>query len=428
MTMTSDARPDTGGAQEGVRDDFPILATRIDGAPLVYFDNAATAQKPRAVLDAVVDYYTTTNSNVGRGYHRLGLASTERFEQARETVRAFIGAASADEVVFTSGTTHSLNIVADVLGRGLVGPGDEVVVTALEHNSNLLPWRRLCESTGATLRVVPVGGHGHVELSDFTAALGPRTRIAAVAHVSNVLGTVNPVRDMAAAAHRHGAVVVVDGAQAVAHRPVDVTDLDADFYCFSAHKAYGPMGVGVLYGRRDLLAGLPPHHVGGGTVKAVSLSEPVTYVPAPARFEAGTPDVAGAVGLAAATRYLGKLGWDAIRAHDQRLVRAAVEMLAGIDRVRVVGDPARDPAGIVSVVVDGIHPYDVGGHLDRSGIAVRCGVHCASAFLDSLGLLGTVRISFGVYNTVAEVERLCAELKSVAPGVWTEDHPTTRFL
>jgi cysteine desulfurase/selenocysteine lyase len=428
MTTTSDTRPDTDGAQEGVRDDFPILATSFDGAPLAYFDNAATAQKPRAVLDAVVGYYTTTNSNVGRGYHRLGLASTERFEQARETVRAFIGARSSDEVVFTSGTTHSVNLIAEVLGRDRVGPGDEVVVTEMEHNSNLLPWRRLCETSGATLRVVPVGPDGRVEAADFEAALSPRTRIAAFAHVSNVLGTVNPVREMAAAAHRQHAVVVVDGAQAIPHRPVDVADLGADFYCFSAHKAYGPMGVGVLYGRRDLLAGLEPYEVGGGTVKGVSLTEPVAYVPAPARLEAGTPDVAGVVGLAAATEYLSAIGWDAIRAHDARLVNATLEMLSGVDRVRVVGDPGRDPAGIVSIVVDGIHPYDVGGHLDRSGIAVRCGVHCASAFLDSMGLLGTVRISFGVYNTVAEVERLCTELKTVKPGVWTEDHPTTRFL
>ncbi|MEU4620111.1 cysteine desulfurase [Actinoplanes sp. NPDC023801] len=428
MTTTSDARPDTGGAQKGVRGDFPILSTGFDGVPLVYFDNAATAHKPRAVLDAVTDYYSTTNSNVGRGYHRLGLASTERLEQARETVRAFIGAGSAEEVVFTSGTTAAINLVAETFGRDRVGPGDEVVVTEMEHNSNLLPWRRLCESSGATLRVVPVGPAGHVELTDFVAALGPRTRITAFAHVSNVLGTVNPVREMAAAAHQRQAVVVVDGAQAVPHRPVDVTDLGADFYCFSAHKLYGPMGVGVLYGRRELLAGMRPYQVGGGTVKGVSLTEPVSYLPAPARFEAGTPDVAGVIGLAAAVGYLGGIGWDAVRAHDARLVHAATEMLAAVDRVRVVGDPARDPAGIVSVVVDGIHPYDVGGHLDRNGIAVRCGVHCASAFLDSMGLLGTVRISFGVYNTLAEVERLCAELKAVEPGVWTEQHPTTRFL
>ncbi|MEU2613204.1 cysteine desulfurase [Micromonospora sp. NPDC007271] len=428
MTMTPDTRLDSSGACEGVRDDFPIMRTRFGDLPLVYFDNAATAQKPRAVLDAVTDFYSTTNSNVGRGYHRLGLAATERLEQAREMVRAFIGARSVQEVIFTSGTTHSVNLVADAIGRSVLGRGDEVVVTEMEHNSNLLPWRALCERTGARLIVVPVGPHGSVELADFAAALGPRTKIAAFAHVSNVLGTVNPVREMAAQARRHGALVLVDGAQAAPHRPVDVTELGVDFYCFSAHKAYGPMGIGVLYGRQDVLAELPPYQVGGGTVKGVALNEPVAYLPAPARFEAGTPDVAGAIGLAAAITYLDDLGWDAIQAHDARLVHTALELLSTLERVRVVGDPARDPAGIVSIDVAGIHPYDVGGHLDGNGIAVRCGVHCASAFLDSLGLLGTVRISFAVYNTVAEIERLCQCLETVKPGMWTREHPTVRFL
>jgi selenocysteine lyase/cysteine desulfurase len=298
----------------------------------------------------------------------------------------------------------------------------------MEHNSNLLPWRRLCEAVGAEVVVVPATAAGHVDEDEFEAALDDRVKVAAISHVSNVLGTVNPVREMAAAAHAYGVVVVVDGAQAVPHRAVDVRDLDVDFYCFSGHKVYGPMGIGVLYGRHDLLSALPPYQVGGGTVKGVSFDTPVEYVAVPARLEAGTPHVAGAVGLAAAFRFVNDLGWDAVRSHDEQLVRATVEGVAELDHVHVIGDPARRPAGIVSIAVEGIHPYDVGGHLDSLGIAVRCGVHCASTFLDSLGLVGTVRLSFGVYNTESEIERVLHALEAVQPGVWTAEHPTTRFL
>jgi cysteine desulfurase/selenocysteine lyase len=331
-------------------------------------------------------------------------------------------------VVFTRSTTDALNLLVDTLGRRIVRRGDRVVVTDMEHNSNLLPWRRLCETVGAELVVVPVSTAGSVEIEAFEAALDARVRVAALSHVSNVLGTANPVREMAAAAHAHGAVVVVDGAQAVPHQPVDVRDLDVDFYCFSGHKVYGPMGIGVLYGRHELLASLPPYQVGGGTVKGVSFAAPVEYVPVPARLEAGTPHVAGAVGLAAALRYVDGLGWDAVARHDEHLVRTAVEGIGDLDHVQVIGDPARRPAGIVSLAVDGIHPYDVGGHLDSLGIAVRCGVHCASSFVDTLGLVGTVRLSFAVYNTEAEVERVLDALETVRPGVWTTEHPTTRFL
>lgn len=402
-----------------VRDDFPLL--RGDQAP-VYLDNAATTQKPQAVLDAVVDYYRTANSNVGRGHHRLALAATDRYEGARAAVARFLGAAHPDEIVFTANTTDATNLVADVVGRRVVGRGDQVVVTGMEHNSNLLPWRRLCDEVGAELVVTPAGP------AAFAALMGPRVRIVAAAHVSNVLGTVNPVRELAAQAHRHGALVLVDGAQAVPHLPVDVRELDADFYCFSGHKVYGPMGVGVLYGKRELLAELPPYRVGGGTVKGVRHDEPVRYVPAPARFEAGTPNVAGAVGLAAGLEYLLGLGWPAVRAHDETLVAAVLDAVADLDDVDVVGDPGATPCGIVSLSVRGIHPYDVGGHLDAHGIAVRCGVHCASTFLDSLGLLGTVRLSFAVYNTPAEIEYLRSVLKTVQPGTWTAEHPTDRFL
>ncbi|WP_447002686.1 aminotransferase class V-fold PLP-dependent enzyme [Saccharothrix isguenensis] len=408
-----------------LRDDFPLL--RGEDAP-VYLDNAATTQKPQVVLDAIMDYYRTANSNVGRGHHRLALAATDRYEGARAVVQHAIGAREPEEVVFTANATDATNLVADVVGRRVVGRGDQVVVSGMEHNSNLLPWRRLCDEVGAELVVVPVGPGGRIERSEFAAAMGPRVRIAAVSHVSNVLGTVNPVRELAAEAHRHGAIVLVDGAQAVAHLPVDVRDLDADFYCFSGHKAYGPMGVGVLYGKRELLDDMAPFRVGGGTVKGVSHTEPVRYVPGPARFEAGTPDVAGAIGLAAGLEYLLGLGWPAIRAHDEGLVAATLEAVADLDHVDVVGDPGATPCGIVSLSVRGIHPYDVGGHLDAHGIAVRCGVHCASTFLDSLGLVGTVRLSFAVYNTPEEIELVRSALKTVEPGPWTADHPTERFL
>ncbi|MFD9737215.1 aminotransferase class V-fold PLP-dependent enzyme [Umezawaea sp. NPDC059074] len=407
-----------------VRADFPILATR----PGAYLDNAATTHKPRAVLDALVEYYTTANSNVGRGYHELGRLSTDVYERARQDMRLALGAAQPEEVVFTTGTTDAVNAVVDGLGRRLLGPGRAVLVSGMEHNSNLLPWRRLAEETGGELLTAPVDRHGRVDLDAFTALLGPKVGLVAVSHVSNVLGTVNPVADLVAAAHRHGALVLVDGAQAVPHRPVDVRELDADFYCFSAHKVYGPMGTGVLYGKRELLDDLRPPRVGGGTVKGVSAVDPVRYVPVPQRLEAGTPNVAGAVGLAAALRYLDGLGRDAVRAHDEHLVRYAVRELGELPGVRVIGAPQETPSGIVSIVVDGVHPYDVGGHLDQHGIAVRSGVHCASTFLDALGLLGTVRLSFAVYNTESDVDAVVDALATVRPGVWTNEHPTTRFL
>ncbi len=415
------------GLPASVRDDFPFFRSSA-GAGLAYLDNAATTHKPQTVLDALVGYYAATNSNIGRGVYRLSMESTEAYEEARAVVQRAIGAARPEEVVFTRSTTDAVNLLTETLGRRLVGPGDQVVVTDMEHNSNLLPWRRLCEAVGAELVVVPVTGAGHVDAADFAAALGPRVTLAAISHVSNVLGTVNPVEAMVAAAHRSGVVVVVDGAQAVPHWPTDVQSLGADFYCFSGHKVYGPMGIGVLYGRHDVLSTLPPYQVGGGTVKGVWFDEPVDYVPVPARLEAGTPHVAGAVALAAAFDYLAGLGWEAIRAHDELLVGATLEAVADLERVQVIGDPGRHPSGIVSLAVDGIHPYDVGGHLDASGIAVRCGVHCASTFVDTLGLVGTVRLSFGIYNTTAEVERVRDALAVVEPGYWTFEQPATRFL
>jgi len=417
-------------APVSIRAEFPILGEMVGGHPLTYLDNAATTQKPRAVLRALMEYYTTANSNIGRGYYDLSRQATDCYESAREAVRRWLNARTADEIVFTRGTTDGMNLLAEVLGRRKVGVTDTVVITGMEHNSNFLPWRRLCERVGADLVVVATDDNGQVHLSDFVAALDnhPRTQIAAIGHVSNVLGSVAPVAEMVAEAHRRNVLTVVDGAQAAPHRPIDVQELDADFYCFSGHKVYGPMGIGVLYGKREYLHELPPYQVGGGTVKGVSYTERVAYVPVPARLEAGTPDVAGAVGLAAALAYVSSLGWDLVRRQDELLVRTAVEALREVPRVRVIGDPAGDPNGIVSFVVDGVHPYDVGGHLDRRGIAVRSGVHCASTFLDHLGLVGTVRMSFAVYNTVEEIERVRDALRTVAPGEWTRERPTTRFV
>lgn len=410
-------------APASVRDDFPIL----DDA-LAYLDNAATTQKPWPVLHSLIDYYSTSNSNIGRGYYDLSRQATERYEAARAVVRRWLNAGHDDEIVFTRGTTDGMNLLADTLGQRLVGASDQVLITGMEHNSNFLPWRRLCERAGAELVVVPTDAQGRVAPGDVTAALGPRVRLVAVTHASNVVGTVAPVAEITAAAHQLGTPVVVDGAQAVPHRPVDVQDLGADFYCFSGHKVYGPTGSGALYGRRELLHDLPPYQVGGGTVKGVTYADPVSYVPVPARLEAGTPDVAAAVGLAAALTYVTTLGWELMRTHDELLVRTAVEALRDVPRVRVVGDPESDPNGIVSFVVDGVHPYDVGGHLNRHGVAVRSGVHCASTFLDRLELVGTVRLSFAVYNTVEEIERVQAALRTVGPGEWTRDRPTTRFV
>lgn len=409
---------------ESIREEFPLVTAA--GAP-IYLDNAATAHKPRAVLQAMTDFYLTANSNVGRGYHDLAFAADECYRKARQTVAEFIGA-DPDSVVFTPGTTAGINAVADHFVAPVLGEGDQVVITGMEHNSNLLPWRRLCEKRGADLVVVHTRADGSISLEAFREAVADdRVRFAALAHVSNVLGTLNPAGAMVAAAHEYGVPVLVDGAQAVPHQPVNVSDLGADFYAFSAHKAYGPQGIGVLYVRPELIADLSPFHVGGGTVKSVSFDEPVSYVPAPARLEGGTPNVAGAVGLAAACDFLTDVGMDRVAQHGAHLGRLAASMLNDHGPVQVVGGTDAGAQGIVSFAVEGVHPYDVGSHLNKAGIAMRCGVHCANTFLDELGLLGTVRLSFGAYNTEHEVTSVAAAVGSVAPGEWTRERPEVRF-
>ncbi len=401
-----------------VRGDFPILSRQVHGRPLVYLDNAASTQKPRAVAAAIVDCYEGWYANVERGVHTLSQLATAAREQARETVRRFLNAPSADEIVFVRGTTEAINLVAATWGHGSISPGsispgnigagDEILITGLEHHSNLVPWQRLCEERGALLRVAPLDDRGEVRLDEFERLLSPRTRIAAFAHVSNALGTINPVREMAAMAHRAGAVVLVDGAQAVPHLTVDVQALGCDFYAFSGHKVYGPSGIGALWGRAELLAAMPPWQSGGGMVHSVTF-ERTTWAPPPHRFEAGTPFIEGAAGLAAALDYLTALGLPAVAAWEGELLALATERLAEIPRLRIVGT-ARAKAAVLSFTMEGIHPHDLGTILDREGVAIRAGHHCAQPVMARFGVPATARASFALYNTPEEVEALAAAL------------------
>ena len=391
-----------------VRADFPILAREIHGHPLVYLDNAASTQKPRVVAETIADCYAGWYANVERGVHTLSQLATARRERARETVARFLNAPSAEEVVLTRGTTEGINLVAEAWGRRHVGPGDEVLITGLEHHSNLVPWQRLCEERGAALRVAPIDDAGEVRLDEFASLLSPRTRIAAFAHVSNALGTVNPVREMAAMAHRAGALALVDGAQAVPHLTVDVRDLGCDFYAFSGHKVYGPSGIGALWGRAEILAAMPPWQSGGGMVQTVRF-EKTTYAPPPHRFEAGTPFIEGAAGLAAALDYLSALGLPAVGAWEGELLAFATGRLAEVPGLRIVGT-ARRKAAVLSFTLDGIHPHDLGTILDHQGIAIRAGHHCAQPVMERFGVPATARASFGLYNTLEEVEALATAL------------------
>ncbi|HEX9945069.1 MAG TPA: cysteine desulfurase [Thermoanaerobaculia bacterium] len=406
---TRDARPIAPAYDLArVRADFPILGTKVHGRPLVYLDNAASTQKPRAVLDAIAACYGGYYANVERGVHTLSQRSTEARERARETVRRFLNAPSAREVVFLRGATEAINLVAASWGRRNVGPGDEVLITGLEHHSNIVPWVMLCEEQGARLRVAPLDDRGEVRLDGFASLLSPRTRIAAFAHVSNALGTLNPVGEMAAMAHRAGAAVLVDGAQSAPHLPVDVQALGCDFYAFSGHKVYGPSGIGVLWGREELLAGMPPWQGGGGMIRTVAFDE-VTYAPPPHRFEAGTPFIEGAIGLGAALEYVDSLGLDAVSAWEGELLALATERLAEVPGLRIVGT-AREKAAVLSFAMEGIHPHDVGTVLDREGIAVRAGHHCAQPVMERFRVPATTRASFALYNTPGEVEALAAAL------------------
>ena len=400
---------------DAIRADFPLVAGRDD---IVYLDNAATTQKPRAVLDAVRGYYQTSNANVHRGVHQLSDAATDAFEAARERVARRIHAAAATEIVWTRGTTEAINLVAQSYGGAVLRPGDAVLVTELEHHSNIVPWQMACARAGATLVAAAVTPDGTLDIEDFATKLAAgNVRIAAFGHVSNALGTVHPVADLVAMAHAAGAVTVVDGAQAMAHYPVDVRALDCDFYAFSGHKAYAPTGIGVLYGKEALLEAMPPWQGGGEMIEEVRIEE-TTYAKLPFKFEAGTPNIAGAIGLAAAIDYLETVDAPAVSAHEAELLHAATAGLQQVEGVRIVGTApdgggraggrAGDKAPLVSFLMDGAHPHDVGTLLDRQGIAVRTGHHCAMPLMQRLGIPGTVRASFALYNSPEDVERLVA--------------------
>ena len=394
-----------------VREDFPILSRKIYNRPLVYLDNGATTQKPRCVVEAMVDEYYNVNANVHRGVHFLSQQATDLHEQSRETVRAFINARSAAEILFTRGTTESINLLAFCFGEAFVRTGDEIVVSTMEHHSNIVPWQMLCERKGARLRVIPMADDGTLLLEDYRALFNERTRIVCCTQVSNVLGTVNPVKEIIGEAHRRGVPVLVDGAQSTPHFPVDVQELDCDFFAFSGHKIYGPTGVGVLYGKKEWLEKLPPYQGGGEMIKNVSF-ERTTYNELPYKFEAGTPDYVATHALARALDYVSALGMEQIYGHEQELTRYAMERLREVEGMRIFG-PEEPHDAVVSFLVEGIHHLDMGTLLDRLGIAVRTGHHCAEPLMRRLGIEGTVRASFGLYNTKEEVDALVEGVKRV---------------
>ncbi|RMF23828.1 MAG: cysteine desulfurase [Deltaproteobacteria bacterium] len=396
---------------ELVRGDFPVLSQEVHGRPLVYLDNAATAHKPIAVIEAVAEYYRRDNANVHRGVHTLSERATFAYERARGKVHKFIGAAETREIVFVRGTTEAINLVAQTYGRSHVSAGDEVLVSEMEHHSNIVPWQLLCQQTGARLVVAPIDDRGELMMDELIARLGPRTKIVAVTHVSNALGTVNPVAEICEAAHRYGAAVVVDGAQSVPHLRVDVQALGCDFYAFSGHKMYAPTGIGVLYGRAELLDRMPPWQGGGEMIREVTF-ERTTYNDLPYKFEAGTPDIAGAIGLGAAIDYLGRLGLDAIAQHEHELLEYGRERLQSVPGLSIVGQ-AREKVGVHSFTLDGVHPHDIGTILDHEGVAIRTGHHCAQPVMQRFGVPATARASFALYNTKQDVDRLIDGLHRV---------------
>lgn len=394
---------------EQVRRDFPILERQVHGKPLVYLDSGASAQKPRMVIDAVREAYETYYSNVHRGAHYLSQRSTDAFEEARVIVQRFINAPSERNIVFTHNVTEAINLVAATWGRKFLGPGDEVVLTEMEHHANIVPWHMLREEKGIRLKVVPVTDNGDFRIEDFEAALGPKTKLVAITECSNVLGTRVPIKRVVELAHARGVPVMVDGAQGIVHQSVDVQDMDCDFYAFTGHKLYGPSGIGVLYGKAEILDVMPPYQGGGDMIDRVSF-DAVTYAEPPHRFEAGTPPIVQAIGLGAAIRYVEQLGMDNIHAHEQGLLAYANERLAAIDGFRFIGT-APDKAAIVSFLVEGLHPFDVAAVLDRQGVAVRVGQHCAEPLMDRLGVNGTARASFGLYNRREDVDALAAAIE-----------------
>jgi len=393
---------------EQIRADFPILQQQIYKSPLIYFDNAASTQKPRQVIEAIRHYYEHDNCNIHRGVHYLSVKATEAYEEARKEIKEFINAKSTHEIIFTKGATESLNLVASSFGKRYIHPGDEVITTIMEHHSNFVPWQQMCLERGASLRVLGINEQGELEMAELKGLLNENTRLIALTHVSNVLGTINPVKQIIALAHQHDIPVLLDGAQGVSHLPVDVQDLDCDFYCFSGHKMYAPMGTGVMYGKEKYLEELPPYQLGGEMIKDVYLDH-TTYNELPFKFEAGTPNVEGVMGLRAAIAYLHELGMENIAAYEGRLLKYATEKLSAIGGMKFYGTSPHK-ASLISFLIGDIHPYDAGMIIDKMGIAVRTGHHCAMPLMDFLKIPGTVRASFAFYNTMEEVDHLVSAI------------------
>ncbi len=394
-----------------IRKEFPVLHQQVNGRDLVYFDNAATNQKPKRVIDALVDYYTGYNANIHRGIHTLAEKATREFEKTRESVRHFINAASSQEIIFTRGVTESINLVAATYGRAFVKEGDEIIISTLEHHSNIVPWQFVCEANNATLKVIPVSRDGELDMDVFRQHLNSRTRIVAVNHASNSLGTINPVKEIVRLAHEAGAVVLIDGAQAGAHIAIDVQDLDCDFYCLSSHKMYGPTGAGILYGKKALLEKMPPYQGGGEMIKEVTF-EKTTYNDLPYKFEAGTPNIADVVALRHAIEFILEIGHENIAEHERELLAYATSRIAKLENVTLIGTAAHK-VGVLAFTVKGIHHFDVGQMLDARGIAVRTGHHCTQPLMECYGIEGTVRASFAVYNTIKEVDQLVEGLERI---------------
>lgn len=394
-----------------IRDEFPILKQKVYGKPLCYFDNAATTQKPKAVINAVAEYYNTINSNIHRGLHYLSQQATLKYEEVRKNVCQFMGAAHPHEIIFTRGTTESINLVAGSFGKRFLGNSDEVILTAMEHHSNIVPWQIVCEEKQAVIRVVKVKDNGELDIEHFKSLISPKTRLVAVTHISNAMGTINPVKEIIRIAHRHNIPVLVDGAQAVSHLKVDVTDMDCDFYCFSGHKMYAPMGIGVLYGKEALLNEMPPYQGGGEMISEVRF-EKTTYNELPFKFEAGTPNVGDAMGLDVAIKFIQETGFDHISSHEKDLLDYFTKKINALGNIKIIGT-APEKAGVVSFLIGNIHPYDAGTIMDKLGIAVRTGHHCAQPLMDRFGIPGTIRASFAIYNTMEEIDTLIAAIQKV---------------
>lgn len=387
-----------------IKNDFPILQGTNRGKPIIYLDSAASAQKPQQVIDAIAHFYAHDYANIHRGIYELSERATKLFEDARKDVCTFINAAHHDEIVFVSGTTEGINLVAQSLGRSAWQAGDEVIISAMEHHANIVPWYLLKEQIGIELKVIPISDAGEIDLAAYQALFSPRTKLVAVVHASNVLGTINPVKDMAAIAHAHGVPILVDGAQAVSHMHVDVQDINCDFYTFSAHKLYGPTGIGVLYGKRQLLNKMPPYQGGGDMIETVAFDK-VTFAKLPTKFEAGTPNIAGVIGMRAAIKYVQAIGMQNIFMHEQALLTYAQAKLSAISGVRLIGTASKK-VGVISFVIEGIHPHDIGTVLDHEGVAIRAGHHCAMPLMDRFGVPATARASFGIYNNEQDVDAL----------------------